>query len=86
MLVAMLGVPPSRKARPRLGLVALAFAFAEALGPIAGLSPRPRARRLGRHGGDVHHAPRSRPGKPGAGRVVATFSDVIAAGLLVSRG
>jgi fusaric acid resistance family protein len=36
LVVAMLGVPPSRKSRPRLGLVGLGFAAAYALGSVLG--------------------------------------------------
>ena len=39
LVVAMLGVPPSRRDRPRLGLVGLAFALAYGLGSVLGLWP-----------------------------------------------
>jgi hypothetical protein len=38
LIVAMLGVPPRRRTRPRLGLVGVAFAMAYSLGSILGLS------------------------------------------------
>jgi Fusaric acid resistance protein-like len=45
------------------------------------------ARRLGRRGGDVHHA--AEPGllaSRAVGRVLATFAGVVAAGLIIRRG
>jgi Fusaric acid resistance protein-like len=38
LLVGMLGVPPERSRRPRLGLVGVAFAVAYGLGSVVGLS------------------------------------------------
>ena len=38
LIVAMLGVPPRRRSRPRLALVGVAFAMAYSLGSILGLS------------------------------------------------
>lgn len=38
LIVAMLGVPPSRRSRPRLGLVGVAFAAAYSLGSMLALS------------------------------------------------